>query len=87
MDRGFIEYKVVVQHREAWQNIISILDSMARLTTYCLEVAKKLEMRYRYPPMGVDLNVFNTLNAKELPLPLLPQELQSNPVESTMKTA
>jgi hypothetical protein len=48
------------KHREPWQNITSILESKAALTTYCLEVAKQLDMRYRSPPLPVDLNVFNS---------------------------
>lgn len=81
VDRGFIEYKVVVQHRDAWQNIISILDSKARLTSYCLEVAKQLNMRYVSPPLPVDLNVHNTQGQP------LPQELQGNTAGSVLKMA
>ena len=81
VDRGFIEYKVVVQHRESWQNIISILDSKARLTTYCLEVAKQLKMRYLSPPLPVDLNIFNA-NGQSLP-----QDLNEYTIDSAMKTA
>ena len=60
VDLGYITYKIVVQHREPWQQIISVLESKATLTTYCLEVAKQLDMRYRSPPLPVDLNVFNS---------------------------
>lgn len=80
VDRGFIEYKVVVQHRDAWQNITSILNSKARLTTYCLEVAKQLEMRYANPPLPVDLNVYNA-NSQSFPA-----EFLNNPAESAKKT-
>ncbi|CAB9510911.1 Mechanosensitive ion channel protein [Seminavis robusta] len=81
VDRGFIEYKVVVQHREAWQSVISILTSKAKLTSYCLEVAKKLQMRYVSPPLPVDLNVFD---AKQLPFTNL---VESNSRDSIEKTA
>jgi len=57
VDLGFIEYKVVVQHRDKWQNLISILDSKARLTTYCLECAKQLDMRFISPPLPINLNI------------------------------
>ncbi|KAL7465006.1 hypothetical protein ACHAXS_005337, partial [Conticribra weissflogii] len=54
-DFGYVEYKIVCQHREAWQNIGPILQSKADLSSFCLEVSKKLEMRYESPPMPVNL--------------------------------
>lgn len=33
------------------------MESKSSLTTYCLEVAKKLEMRYHAPPLPVDLSM------------------------------
>jgi len=57
VDEGYIGYKIVAQHRNHWQAIISILESKASLTTYCLEVAKQLEMRYHAPPLPVDLHM------------------------------
>lgn len=59
VDLGFITYTIIVQHREPWQNVRSILESKGALTAYCLEVAKQLDMRYRSPPLPVDLNVLN----------------------------
>ena len=55
-DLGFIEYCIVLQHREAWQNIVPILDSKQTIYCFCLELAKKLDMRYKSPPLPVDLN-------------------------------
>jgi hypothetical protein len=54
-DRGYIEYALVVQHREKWQVIGQLLDSKANLQTYCLEVAKQLNVHYHAPPLPVDL--------------------------------
>lgn len=54
-DKGYIEYAVVVQHREKWQFIGQLLDSRANLNSYCLEVAKQLNIHYRAPPLPVDL--------------------------------
>lgn len=56
-DGGFIEYIVVLQHRESWQNIGAILNSKAEVTSFTLEVAKQLGMRYRSPPLPVSLNM------------------------------
>jgi hypothetical protein len=52
---GFIEYILSVQHRESWQNMGPVLDSKSNLASFGLEVAKKLDMRYRAPPLPVNL--------------------------------
>lgn len=38
------------------QNIGPILQSKADLSSFCLEVSKKLDMRYESPPMPVNLS-------------------------------
>jgi hypothetical protein len=57
VDRGFLGYKIIAQHRNHWQSVGSILNSKADLTTYCLEVARQLEMKYVSPPLPVDLSM------------------------------
>ena len=57
VDRGFLGYKIIAQHRNHWQQIGSILNSKADLTTYCMEVARQLEMKYVSPPLPVDLSL------------------------------
>jgi hypothetical protein len=54
---GFIEYTGVFRHREGWQNILPILNSRNTMHCYCLELAKKLDMRYKQPPLPVDLRM------------------------------
>lgn len=56
-DLGYIEYKIVAQHVEGWQNIGPILNSTAELNQYCLEVSKQLGMRYSAPPLPVHLDL------------------------------
>ncbi|KAL9186664.1 hypothetical protein ACHAXT_005902 [Thalassiosira profunda] len=56
-DIGFVEYKIIAQHRESWQNIGPILQSKADLSSFCLEATKKLDMKYESPPMPVNLSV------------------------------
>jgi hypothetical protein len=41
--------------REAWQSVMSIIGSKAEVSSFCLELAKKLDMRYKSPPLPVDL--------------------------------
>jgi hypothetical protein len=48
---------MLLKHRDSWQNIGVVLQSKADVTSFCLELTKKLEMRYRSPPLPVDLNV------------------------------
>jgi len=56
-DLGYIEYKIVLQHVEKWQNIGPVLNSKAEVASYCLEVQKKLGMRYQAPPLPVNLGI------------------------------
>ncbi|KAG7357550.1 mechanosensitive ion channel [Nitzschia inconspicua] len=56
-DLGFIEYTTALRHREAWQNIVPILNSRNTMHAFCLELAKKLDMRYKNPPLPVDLKM------------------------------
>ncbi|CAB9496794.1 Mechanosensitive ion channel protein [Seminavis robusta] len=67
VDRGFLGYKIIAQHRNHWQGVGAILLSKADLTTYCLEVARILDIRYLSPPLPVDLtmngNAANALKA------------------------
>jgi len=60
VDFGYIEYRILSQHREAWQNIGPILQSKADLASFCLEVTKKLGMRYESPPMPVTVSTSGT---------------------------
>lgn len=73
VDKGFIGYKVIAQHRNNWQQIGSLIESKANLTTYCLEVAKQLEMRYMCPHLPVDLNIKEDL----LDIPMIPEAYDS----------
>lgn len=65
VDRGYIEYKVIAMHRDSWQTVASIQESRATLTSYCLEVSKQLDMRYRSPPLPVDLKVANAITGTD----------------------
>lgn len=43
--------------RESWQKIVSLLVSKAEVSSFCLELAKKMNMRYRSPPLPVNLSM------------------------------
>jgi hypothetical protein len=56
-DLGFFEYVIIAQCRSSWQKIRAVLDSRAKISSFCLELQKKLEMRYVSPPMPINLNL------------------------------
>lgn len=62
-DLGYIEYVVVLQHMESWQDVGDVLQSKADVASFCLEVSKKMGMRFVAPPMPVDLSMVNEPNA------------------------
>ena len=68
VERRFINYVIIAQHRNSWQGIGAILESKGYLVTYCLEVAKQLEMRYVSPnlPVSLNLNQSNELTPTDL---------------------
>ena len=48
-------YAVIVICRDSWQQVGQVLDSKANLTSYCQDVAEKLDMHYKAPRLPVDL--------------------------------
>jgi hypothetical protein len=56
-DFGYIKYVVALAHMESWQNIGIILQEKADVSSFCLEVSKKMGMRFIAPPMPIDLSL------------------------------
>jgi small-conductance mechanosensitive channel len=56
-DLGYIQYVIVLLHVDSWQNIGEVLQAKADVASFCLEVQKKMDMRYVAPPMPVDLSI------------------------------
>jgi len=56
-DLNYIEYVVVAQHTESWQNTTAILNSKAELMSFCLELSKRLKIQYSPPALPVNLEV------------------------------
>jgi Mechanosensitive ion channel len=54
-NQNYLEFYIVIQHREAWQEIGLILDSKANLTSYCQEVALQLGLQYQAPVLPVEV--------------------------------
>jgi hypothetical protein len=70
---GYIEYCVVLMHREGWQNKAAILKSKAVIQQFCLELQKKLGIGYTLPHRPVDLT-FSKPDVRKLP----PQTINAN---------
>lgn len=51
------QYVVIGRHRLSWVNFGEIMQSKADLMHFCMELAKKLDIWYRNPPLPVDLNI------------------------------
>ena len=56
-DLGYIGYIVLLNHVESWQNIGVIKQSLADVSSFCLEVQKMLQMKFVSPPMPVNLSL------------------------------
>jgi Mechanosensitive ion channel len=54
-DRNYLEFTIVIQHREAWQEFGRVLDSKANLTSYCQEVARQLGLQYQAPVLPIEM--------------------------------
>jgi hypothetical protein len=64
-DRGYVEYIVVGQHREGWTSWNALRLSQAHLATFSLELSKKLDIRFKQPPLPVDLSIMQSGNAMD----------------------
>mmetsp|Transcript_26351 Transcript_26351/g.44013 ORF Transcript_26351/g.44013 Transcript_26351/m.44013 type:complete len:1247 (+) Transcript_26351:137-3877(+) len=65
-DLGYVQYVIILQHRDSWQHLSGILENKAAVISYCLEVQKQLNMRFLAPPTPVDLTVKNASLASAL---------------------
>lgn len=59
VDLGFIEFMLVIQHRERWQNVNAILVSRGEVLTYAIELQKELNLRYKAPYAPMDIRRFD----------------------------
>ena len=50
VDLDFVEYVVVAQSRRSWAERTAVLESKRTVASFCLEVQKKLNVRYASPP-------------------------------------
>jgi len=55
-EQGFVEYKIIMQHRESWQQIGALLTSKADVQLYAYELGIEMEMSFESPPLPVILD-------------------------------
>ena len=67
-DLGFVEYKIVLQHRESWQEVGQLLDSLAEVQSFAFDLSKDMQMSYKAPCMPVEL----TMASQQESVPLMP---------------
>jgi hypothetical protein len=56
-DLGYVEYKIVLQHRESWQQIGAILTSLADVQAYGFAMTKEMKMGYQSPSLPVEMHL------------------------------
>eukprot|EP00980_Cylindrotheca_fusiformis_P014042 scaffold3670_cov124-Cylindrotheca_fusiformis.AAC.18 len=56
---GYVAYIVVAEHRESWQQIGALLNSLADLQAFAFELSKELKMGYKAPTMPIELSMMN----------------------------
>lgn len=67
-DLGFVEYKIVLQHRESWQEVGQLLDSLADVQSFAFDLSKEMQMTYKAPCMPVELNMVSSNEQAGVPL-------------------
>lgn len=60
-DQGFVEYVIALQHRNNWQHLSSIQSSRSQAKFFCHELSRQLGIRFKSPPLPVDLKVDRSL--------------------------
>ena len=69
-EQGFIEFMVACTHQLSFLHWTSVHESKAELIQFCSELAKKLDIWYRAPPVPVDLTFKNGFDFSSM----LPQQ-------------
>jgi hypothetical protein len=54
---GYVEYKVILQHREAWQQVGALMTSLADVQSYAFEISKEMKMDYQSPSLPVEMRL------------------------------
>ncbi|KAG7373470.1 mechanosensitive ion channel [Nitzschia inconspicua] len=56
-EKAWMRIEVVIQHRESWQNVGTILDSKGNFMSYCTEIQKMLGIQYKAPHLPIEMSI------------------------------
>lgn len=56
-DLGYVEYKILIQHRDSWQNIAALVTDLADVRQFAVNLSKAKGMTYRSPPLPVEMKL------------------------------
>jgi hypothetical protein len=56
-EKSWMRIEVVIQHRDSWQNVGTILDSKGNFMSYCTEVQKMLGIQYKAPHLPIEMTI------------------------------
>ena len=56
-DLGFVEYKVIMTHRESWQQNAALLSSLADVQAYGFKLVQEMNMGYKSPSLPVEMRL------------------------------
>jgi hypothetical protein len=65
-DLGYVEYVLIIQHRERWQNLGAILSSRGQIFNHAVELQKDLDMKYKAPHVPVDIRRMKSESSRGL---------------------
>jgi hypothetical protein len=54
-DLGYVEYKILIQHRDSWQNIAALVTDLADVRQFAVNLSKTKGMTYQSPPLPVEM--------------------------------
>jgi hypothetical protein len=54
---GYVEYKCILQHREAWQQIGALMTSLADVQSHAVEMSKEMGMNFQSPSLPVEMRL------------------------------
>mmetsp|Transcript_11377 Transcript_11377/g.17454 ORF Transcript_11377/g.17454 Transcript_11377/m.17454 type:complete len:883 (+) Transcript_11377:72-2720(+) len=57
VERGYVEYILVAQHVESWQQMGQVWKSQVDLTRFCHELSTRLLMKYENPCLPIELEI------------------------------
>eukprot|EP00980_Cylindrotheca_fusiformis_P014044 scaffold3670_cov124-Cylindrotheca_fusiformis.AAC.20 len=63
-DQGYVAYIIVVEHRESWQQIGALLDSLGDLQAFAFELSREMKMGYKAPTMPIELKMMDSADER-----------------------